>query len=73
MLIIRNLRLNTCPTAIEIIYLCNKMIKKAHIYDHFYPKAIYPFFALYFYNLIPSCKVCNKMKSESIIDIHAKN
>src|SRR5690606_3268511 len=27
--------------------------------DHFYPKSIYPFFALSFYNLIPSCHTCN--------------
>jgi hypothetical protein len=27
--------------------------------DHFYPKAKYPFLALSFYNLIPSCSLCN--------------
>jgi hypothetical protein len=32
--------------------------------DHFYPKAIYPFLACSFYNLIPSCKTCNHMKSD---------
>ncbi|MDD2894595.1 MAG: hypothetical protein PHG81_01130 [Aliarcobacter sp.] len=31
--------------------------------DHFYPKAIYPFLACSFYNLIPSCSACNHMKS----------
>ena len=30
--------------------------------DHFYPQSKYPYFALSFYNLIPSCKVCNKIK-----------
>lgn len=30
--------------------------------DHIYPKSIYPWFALYLYNLIPSCKVCNQKK-----------
>lgn len=32
--------------------------------DHFYPKAIYPFLACSFYNLIPSCSACNHMKSD---------
>lgn len=27
--------------------------------DHFYPKAKYPFLGLSFYNLIPSCQICN--------------
>lgn len=30
--------------------------------DHFFPKSIYPFLALSFYNLIPSCSVCNHTK-----------
>ena len=33
--------------------------------DHFYPKSKYPYFALSFYNLIPSCKVCNKIKLDN--------
>jgi hypothetical protein len=32
--------------------------------DHFYPKSIYPFLACSFYNLIPSCKTCNHLKSD---------
>ena len=28
-------------------------------FDHFYPKEVYPLLALSFYNLIPSCNVCN--------------
>jgi hypothetical protein len=38
--------------------------------DHFYPKSIYPYLALSFYNLIPSCSVCNHVKLEKKIDIH---
>jgi len=34
---------------------------KGHI-DHFYDKATYPFLAMSFYNLIPSCETCNKVK-----------
>ncbi|WP_210490341.1 hypothetical protein [Rufibacter aurantiacus] len=28
-------------------------------FDHFFNKSTYPFFALSFYNLIPSCHICN--------------
>lgn len=28
-------------------------------YDHFYDKATYPYLSLSFYNLIPSCHICN--------------
>lgn len=32
--------------------------------DHFYPKSIYPFLAMSFYNLIPSCPTCNHTKKD---------
>jgi len=32
--------------------------------DHFFPKSIYPYLAMSFYNLIPSCQVCNHTKSK---------
>ena len=34
--------------------------------DHFYPKSIYPFLAMSFYNLIPSCTICNHTKSDTV-------
>lgn len=34
--------------------------------DHFHPKSIYPFLAMSFYNLIPSCSICNHTKSDKI-------
>jgi hypothetical protein len=36
--------------------------------DHFYPKSKHPFLATSFYNLYPSCSVCNKAKSTNPID-----
>lgn len=57
---VQSIDLNSCP-------YCNR----AYIYaikrngtirpeiDHFYPKALYPYLGLSFYNLIPSCSVCN--------------
>jgi hypothetical protein len=57
---VQSIGLNTCP-------YCNRAyiysIKKNGIIrpeiDHFYPKAFYPYLGLSFYNLIPSCSVCN--------------
>lgn len=34
--------------------------------DHFYPKSLYPFLAMSFYNLIPSCQICNHTKSSTL-------
>lgn len=39
-------------------------------FDHFKPKSVYPFFAVSFYNLIPSCPVCNMIKAEKEMDIN---
>lgn len=36
-------------------------------FDHFYPKSLYPYLALSFYNLIPCCPVCNHTKGEKLI------
>lgn len=34
--------------------------------DHFYPKSIYPFLAMSFYNLIPGCPTCNHTKKDKV-------
>lgn len=39
-------------------------------FDHFLPKSKFPYFALSFYNLVPSCLVCNHLKGDKIINIH---
>ncbi len=39
-------------------------------FDHFRPKSKFPYFALSFYNLVPSCLVCNHLKGDKIINIH---
>jgi len=66
---VKLLNLKTCP-------YCNRnyisMIEKNVQYDkqrrpeldHFHPKSIYPFLAVNYYNLIPSCSTCNKLKSD---------
>lgn len=35
-------------------------------FDHFYPKSKYKYLSLSFYNLIPSCSTCNKLKGTKI-------
>ena len=32
--------------------------------DHFYSRALFPFFALSLYNLVPSCGTCNRIKNK---------
>ncbi len=55
----------------RICFYCNKEFitnfdsdKKVSTFqlDHFYDKATYPYIALSFYNLIPSCATCNSKK-----------
>ncbi len=40
--------------------------------DHFFPKSAYPFLAVHFSNLLPTCKYCNQSFKQSIdpIDQH---
>lgn len=34
------------------------------VFDHFYPRSKYPYFALSLFNLIPSCHICNGNKRD---------
>lgn len=64
--LVENLRIKTCPYCNRsyISFVKTKKKKTRPQLDHFYPKAIYPFLACSFYNLIPSCSACNHMKSD---------
>lgn len=65
------LNVNTC------VY-CNRIYTKTVVnpskitrpeFDHWFPKSTYPLLALSFYNLIPSCHVCNSsVKATSIMN-----
>ncbi|MEI6754365.1 MAG: hypothetical protein WCK78_14510 [Paludibacter sp.] len=39
-------------------------------YDHFYCQKNFPYLSLSFYNLIPSCPICNHKKNTTEISIH---
>ena len=68
---------------IDVCPYCNKnytytIVNKTHQYtrpdfDHFLAKEKYPYFAMSFYNLIPSCQVCNrtlKLRKEFSLTSH---
>jgi len=64
-----NLNITTC------VY-CNRIYTKTVAnpykitrpeFDHWYPKSTYPLLALSFYNLIPSCHICNSSVKSTIL------
>lgn len=57
---ISKLEIDTCPYCNRnYIYSLSKSAKIKPEIDHFYPKSLYPYFGVSFYNLIPSCETCN--------------
>ncbi len=63
---VKELDLKTCPYCNRnyTFTVVNANGKMRPQIDHFYPKSKYPFFAMSFYNLIPSCPSCNHTKKE---------
>lgn len=63
---------------IQTCVYCNRIYTKTVInphkvtrpeFDHWYPKSTYPLLALSFYNLIPSCHICNSsVKSATVMN-----
>lgn len=79
----RELDISSCPycnrihthtvvlTAISKASKSTKLVRPE--FDHFYSKARYPFLGISFYNLIPSCTICNstlKGEKEMTIKTH---
>ena len=57
---INSISVDTCPYCNRgYIYSLDKTDEIKPQIDHFYPKSLYPFIAMSFYNLIPSCQTCN--------------
>ena len=52
-----------CPYC-NLAYTFNRRNKTMAQLDHFYPKSDYPEFAICYYNLIPCCPSCNRIKSK---------
>ncbi|MDH5033862.1 hypothetical protein [Chryseobacterium cucumeris] len=57
----QRLDMNTCPycNANFTFTIKSKKLKSRPQFDHFYNKGKYPYLALSFFNLIPSCALCN--------------
>lgn len=60
-----------CPYCDEnfILFLDEGLIKDKKIrirgpFDHYFPKALYPYFAVSLHNLVPSCHMCNSLKHD---------
>jgi len=57
---IQNIDLGSCPYCNRnYIFSINKKASIKPEIDHFYPKSIYPYLAVCYFNLIPSCPTCN--------------
>ena len=69
---VNNIGLQTCPycNRAYIQSVSKRGIVRPQI-DHFYPKSMYPYFGLSFYNLIPSCSVCNGTTAKGNKDSYA--
>jgi len=66
---INNINIGSCPYCNRSYIFsidANKNLK-AEI-DHFYPKSLYPYLAISFYNLIPSCPTCNGLGAKGSND-----
>lgn len=67
----KKLEINVCPYCNHNYTLTvNDEKNKVNFrpeFDHFLPKSTHPILALSFYNLVPSCSVCNKLKSSKAV------
>lgn len=69
--LIEQLKIKSCPYCNRsYTFSISNDLKVRPEYDHFYPKSIYPYLALSFYNLIPSCPTCNHLKREHEMDLN---
>ena len=57
-----DLDISVCPYC-NRNYIYNADDRRTSQLDHFFPESKYPFLAMSFYNLIPSCGICNFFKS----------
>lgn len=67
--LVKSLDLSVCPYC-NRNFIRNLSDKRASELDHFYPKEKHPFLAVSFYNLIPSCKLCNWLKREDLVSLN---
>ena len=60
----KELNIRTCPYCNRhYTFTLDENAKAAPEFDHFYDKSNHPLLAVSFYNLVPSCHICNHAKS----------
>jgi hypothetical protein len=71
---VNDIGLQTCPycNRAYIQSVSRRGVVRPQI-DHFYPKSMYPYLGLSFYNLIPSCPVCNGTTAKGDKDSYKDN
>lgn len=69
--LVQKLGIIVCPYCnrnfINNVTYSNRGLKRTSQMDHYYCKEKYPFLAMSFYNLVPSCPSCNHIKSNKRI------
>lgn len=71
---IKRINIDTCPYCNRnYIYYLSKSREIKPQLDHFYPKSIYPFLGVSYYNLIPSCQTCNGFSAKEEKDPITEN
>lgn len=68
--LLKTLNIKVCPYCNRQYTFTIEKEKVSPELDHYYPKSTHPYLALSFYNLVPSCSVCNHTKSNQIINVH---
>ena len=63
--LLEQINIRVCPYCNRNYIVSNKDISTCQL-DHFYPKSIYPIFAISFFNLIPCCAFCNNKKRDNM-------
>lgn len=61
--IMRKMDVRVCPYCNRQYTITLRDSKVRPQYDHYFPKAVYPYLALTLFNLVPSCGICNLAKS----------
>ncbi len=67
--LIDSLKVRVCPYCNRNYIFSGKDVRTCEL-DHFFPKSLYPIFAVSFYNLIPSCPTCNGKKKDDILKVY---
>lgn len=71
--LIQRLKIKSCPYCGAQFILSFSSGRKQRVLcelDHFYPKDEHPLLCISFFNLIPSCSACNRVKSHGKTCIH---